>query len=149
MRAPYQVLVIPYRRRAGGLEYAVLKRKDSGSWQFVAGGGEADEQPIEAAHREVREEIGLKAQSALLALDSTTSIPKSRFHTASAWGDDVFIIPEHSFALDVGSSKLSLSKEHTELRWVPYVEARALLKWDSNRTALWELRERLRSETST
>jgi len=36
------------------------------------------------------------------------------------------------------------SEQHTECRWVSYEEAARLLRWDSNRTALWELNERLR-----
>jgi hypothetical protein len=39
-RAPFQVLVIPFRRSADGeLEFCLLKRSDMGIWQFVAGGG--------------------------------------------------------------------------------------------------------------
>ena len=43
-RAPFQVLVIPYRYCTdGSLEYCLLKRTDMGIWQFVAGGGETGE----------------------------------------------------------------------------------------------------------
>jgi broad specificity phosphatase PhoE len=38
---------------------------------------------------------------------------------------------------------ITLSREHTDYRWVAYAEAARLLRWDSNRTALWELNERL------
>lgn len=37
-----------------------------------------------------------------------------------------------------------LSSEHKEYRWVEYDEAMRLLKYDSNKTALWELNERLK-----
>ena len=37
-----------------------------------------------------------------------------------------------------------LSSEHKEYRWVKYDEAMRLLKYDSNKTALWELNERLK-----
>jgi len=40
MRAPFQVLVIPYRSMASALEFAVLKRSGANDWQFVAGGGD-------------------------------------------------------------------------------------------------------------
>jgi dATP pyrophosphohydrolase len=36
------------------------------------------------------------------------------------------------------------SREHTSYRWLSYDEAARLLRWDSNKTALWELNERLR-----
>jgi dATP pyrophosphohydrolase len=72
-------------------------------------------------------------------------VPKNCFAAAAAWGPDVYVIPEYCFALDVGSCALTLSSEHTDLRWVSYGEASSLLRWDSNRNALWELNERLKA----
>jgi dATP pyrophosphohydrolase len=144
MRAPFQVLVIPFRRTAAGLEFAVLKRSDAGWWQFVAGGGEDDESPAQSAARETAEEIGLAASGRLLRLDSMATVPKSAFPTAAvAWGENVYVIPEYAFAIDAGEAALVLSGEHTEARWVSYEQARCLLRWDSNRNALWELKQRL------
>jgi len=39
---------------------------------------------------------------------------------------------------------IAISPEHTSYRWLSYDEAARLLRWDSNKTALWELNERLR-----
>lgn len=142
MRAPFQVLVIPFRHRAKGVEFAVLKRSDADCWQFVSGGGDEGETPIQAAGRETCEETGLQGQ--VFPLDSIASIPKDCFAGAESWGDDVFVIPEHCFAVDAGDSTIILSGEHTECRWLGYKQAFSLLKWDSNRTALWELNERLK-----
>ena len=141
MRAPFQVLVIPYRRHAGCYEFAVLRRADLGWWHFVAGGGEDQETPLQAARRETREEIGLDGD--LTPLDCVTSVPKDGFADAEFWGPDLYVIPEHAFALDVGGREITLSPEHNELRWLSYEEARQAVKWDGNRTALWELQERL------
>ena len=38
---------------------------------------------------------------------------------------------------------LELSQEHTEYEWVDYKTALKRLRYDSNKTALWELNERL------
>jgi dihydroneopterin triphosphate diphosphatase len=38
---------------------------------------------------------------------------------------------------------LTLSDKHDEFRWLAYEQAQDLLKWDSNKTAIWELNERL------
>ena len=70
MRAPFQILVIPCRRGSTGPEFAVLKRSDADCWQFVAGGGDDSETPIQAAQRETQEEIGITGQ--VIQLDSTT-----------------------------------------------------------------------------
>jgi dATP pyrophosphohydrolase len=141
MRASFQVLVIPFRRTAAGPEFAVLRRRDAGWWQFVAGGGEDAETPDDAAKRETAEELGVAAE--VVRLDSIATVPKDCFVAADSWSEDICVIPEYSFAVDVGESVVTLSDEHTDLRWLPYEEARSLLKWDSNRNALWELNERL------
>lgn len=142
MRAPFQVLAIPFRRTATGLEFAVLKRSDADYWQFVAGGGEDSETPVAAAQRESMEEVGISGE--VIELDSLSTIPKDCLAASDSWGEDVYVIPEHCFAIDAGSSDLSLSFEHTEFLWLSYGRAERLLKWDSNRNALWELNERLR-----
>jgi len=144
MRAPFQVLVILYRRTRDGLRFGVLRRADAGWWQFVSGGGEDNESPLQAAVRETREEVGILADGSLLALDSKATIPKACFPAAASWGPDVYVVPEHCFAVEVGDRELLLSGEHTEARWLSYEQAASLLKWDSNRNALWELNERLR-----
>ena len=149
MRAPFQILVLPYRRTPTGFEYAIVKRSDAGWWQFVAGGGEVGESPLEAALRETEEEIGVHPNAPLLELDSKTTVPKVVFGAAESWGNDVFVIPEHCFAANVGSHEIRLSGEHNEFQWVDYQTAREKLKWDSNRCALWELNERLKREQSS
>ena len=45
--------------------------------------------------------------------------------------------------VDVKDKKLVLSSEHTEIKWLKYEDAVAILKFDSNKTALYELNERL------
>ena len=39
---------------------------------------------------------------------------------------------------------LTLSAEHTAMRWLPYPEALDLTHFEDNRVALWELDRRLR-----
>ncbi|MFP4380755.1 MAG: NUDIX hydrolase [Candidatus Sumerlaeia bacterium] len=141
MRAPFQVLVIPFRRKADCLQYCLLRRSDAGYWQFVAGGGDDAETPVEAAGRETREEIGITGE--MIPLDSMCMVSRECFAGNAAWGPDVFVIPEHCFAVDAGREKIRLSAEHSSFQWLAYPEAAALLKWDSNRTALWELNKRL------
>lgn len=143
MRAPFQILVIPFRRRATGAEYAILRRSDAGWWQFVAGGGEDDETPIQAARRETREELGVSDTREWIALDSMNTVPKDSFAASDSWDPNLYVVPEHCFGVDTGDQNLRVSEEHTEFRWVQYDEACRMLRWDSNRNALWELNERL------
>ena len=40
MRAPFQILAIPYQIVDGSPLYCVFHRADHDQWQFIAGGGE-------------------------------------------------------------------------------------------------------------
>src|SRR5262245_65988597 len=83
-RAPFQVLVFPYRKISDdAYEYALLKRSDAGWWQAIAGGGENNEKPLEAAKREAYEETGIPADADFLLLDTIISIPVLAFKDSS------------------------------------------------------------------
>jgi dATP pyrophosphohydrolase len=143
-RAPFQVLVLPYRiGRNGALEYALLRRSDLDVWQGIAGGGEDDETPDAAARREATEEAGLPIDAPLLPLDATGSIPAHHFAAATEWGASVVSIPEYAFGIDAGASVISLSDEHGELAWLGFTDALERFEWESNRAALRELHRRL------
>ena len=146
MRAPFQILVVPYRNKPSGHEYVILRRTDAKYWQFVAGAGEDTETPLEAAKRETEEEIGMSKTADYIRLDSKNTVPKENFAAASSWDPDLYVIPEYCFAVDVDSREIVLSIEHTEFQWVDYITARKKLHWDSNKNALWELNERLKKQ---
>ena len=59
------------------------------------------------------------------------------------WGKECFVIPEYAFAVRVADTFLQLSHEHTEYKWLTYSEAQTVLRYDSNKTALWELNRRI------
>jgi len=143
-RAPFQVLVFPFRFEDGEPRYAVFRRSDAGFWQAIAGGGEDRETPVEAAHREAQEEAGIPLAASLLPLQASFTVPVTEFREGYRWGEDLFVVPVHCFGLRVDRPALALSHEHTEYRWLPYAEAAALLHFDGDRTALWELDRRVR-----
>jgi dihydroneopterin triphosphate diphosphatase len=142
-RAPFQVLVLPFRVEDDGqVSYAVFRRADAGYWQWIAGGGEDDESPVEAAKREADEEAGIGRSCPLVELSSCNTVPVEGI-SGFLWGSDVLVVPEHCFGIEAQHRELRLSQEHTEFRWVDYETARQMLHWDSNRNALWELNHRL------
>ena len=140
-RAPYQVLVIPYRRVESSIEVAVFHRTDYDVWQFVSGGGEQGESPLDAARREGQEEACIPATTSYLALDSIASVPACWFPAWAEWPQDILVIPEHAFAVEVADCQHS--DEHSDMRWCSVHAAMTLVRFDSNRNALWELHERL------
>ena len=148
MRAPFQILAIPFRLEPT-LQYCVLHRSDIDQYQFVAGGGENDETPIDAAAREIYEETSVKAAH-IVSLTSMSYIPAnviSKKHR-DFWSPDTIVIPEYTFGFEC-TSEILLSSEHTGLAWMSYEDAIARLTWDSNKTALYELNCRLLNILST
>jgi dATP pyrophosphohydrolase len=142
-RAPFQVLVLPYREMADRTEYAVFRRADAGYWQFIAGGGEDSESPIEAAKREANEEAGIAGDAHIFHLDSQNTVPVLELAGSLRWGPELLVVPEFTFAARVGDRQLRTGPEHTEYRWVDYETCREMLHWHSNRNALVELHHRI------
>jgi dihydroneopterin triphosphate diphosphatase len=145
VRAPFNVLVVPFIRQSGSRAlYCVLRRADEGWWQWISGGGESDETPVEAALRETAEETGINGH--LFPLNSQARVPVSAFAARALWPRDLYVIPEYHFAVEASSVAVTLSREHSEMRWAGYEEAYDLLRWQSNQIALWELSERLQKD---
>jgi len=140
-RAPFQILVLPYRHSNAGIEYLVLHRSDADIWQAVAGGGEQGETALQAAKRECVEELGSEGED-WIPLDTVSSIRKTLFNGNELWVDHPYVIPEYTFGMHLPGDPV-LSPEHDNHRWVRYDEAQELFSYDSNRTALWELNQRL------
>lgn len=126
--------------------FCILRRADSSYWQFIAGGGENGETPIEAAKRETFEEIGVEPkniqQLTCIAYVPAEVIAKNK---RQHWDKNTFVIPEYSFAFECDLEP-TLSNEHTEYKWLTYDEARKLLKWDSNKVAMYEIKTLLENK---
>lgn len=146
MREPYQILSIPYRIVDGTPLFCIFLRADSNYWQFIAGGGENRETPIEAAIRETIEEIGVEPknikQLTCIAYVPAEVIAESR---RQHWNKNTYVIPEYSFAFECDLEPV-LSNEHSEYKWLTYDEARKLLKWDSNKVAMCEIKTLLENK---
>ncbi len=146
-RAPFQVLVYPYRQTGQNQwEFAIFKRADEGFWQAIAGGGEGNETPLQAARREAFEEAGILPTAEFMCLDTIESIPVTGFAESPAWGEQIYVIPQHCFGVHLISPELTLSEEHSEYAWLGYEQARQCIRFDGNKTALWELHQRLKGQ---
>lgn len=147
MREPHNVVVLVFR---GGLDldapmFCVFRRSDDGHWQPVQGGVEHGETPVEAARRETAEEAGLTVVDQLHELDMVSAVPRTHFAANEYWPSDVYVVRKHYFALGLGDQgRITLSDEHSEFTWVSYDDAQAILTYDDDRTALWELSQRIR-----
>lgn len=144
MRQPYETLIFPYKKENEEYKFAIFLRDNMKVWQGICGGGEEGETILETAKRETFEESGLRTDSKFIQLDTTTTIPVIAITGEFSWGEDVYIVKEYCFGVNAENQEIKLSGEHSEYKWLNYEEARKLLKWDSDKTALWELNERLK-----
>lgn len=143
MRLPKQVLVIPFKKDIDGtLKYCIFKRNDLNVHQFIAGGMEDFDETIESAvKREFFEETGIDAEeNNFFKLEEECMIPVVNIVKDFLWGENVFYAKEYAFGVCLDDKyKINLSSEHKDFAWLTYDEARKLLKYDSNKSALWEL----------
>ncbi len=141
MRQPHQILAFPYKRdKNGELLYAIFCRTGKTErWQGIAGGVEENESFIEACKREANEEANISYDAKVIELESISTMPVVNVTKEFLWGENVGLIYEHCFGIDAQNEELKLSHEHTKMKWLSYEEAKKVLKWDSNKNALWEL----------
>ena len=114
-------------------------------WQWISGGMEDfDKNLIDTAKRELYEETGIKDKVVIENLEIVTKIPVVNVVGDFIWGKDVFYSEEYGLTVNISGQEINLSNEHEEHRWVNYDQAQELLKYDSNKSALWELNEKLK-----
>jgi dATP pyrophosphohydrolase len=98
---------------------------------------------LQAARREASEEGGLPLLSKIIELDSMCTVPANIFRDWKKWPPGTYVVKEYAFGIEADESTIILSDEHTEFKWCSFNLALESLKWDSNKTALWELSQRL------
>ena len=141
MRKPRNVLVFLYRYN-NGIEYCIFYRNKEKFYQGLSGGVEDNEELADTVKREVYEETGIKVNN-IMKLDTISSIPGINVSKIFNYKNNIYVVYEYVFGIKINNEKIKISDEHKEYKWVSFDEAIKLLKYDSNKTALYELNERL------
>ena len=144
-RQPKQVHIFLYRNREKRFEYAIFQRADLPfCWQGVCGGLEDDETEEEGARRELFEEAGIEEKLPLYRLESISYLPSNIFSVKAQeiWGNNVVVVPMYFFVMPFDGT-IKLSHEHTAIKWLSYEEAYKLVYYTDQKTALYELNEKL------
>ncbi len=146
-RQAKQVHIYLYKELAKGkFEYAIFQRSDNALWwQGISGGLEAGESIEEAARREIFEEAGIHVTGPLSRLDTICSLPAYIFQARDRehWPENLYVVPLYFFAVAY-EGPIRLSEEHSDVKWLPYEEAEKLVYFHDQKTALWELDQRLK-----
>lgn len=128
---------VVYRKRAEGVEVAIIKVGPVVRWQLPKGIVDEGETPEQAAIREVREETGLNAkiESALETIEywyvSGGKTGKVRYHK--------FV---HFYLMKYRSGKTDdHDHEVVDARWVPIVDAIRMLSFKSERELVEKAKE--------
>lgn len=136
-----QIELFLYKSPATGERlFLLLKRipEKGGFWQPITGGAEMQEEIVDCLKREAREETGVYQINEVIDT-------KYQFDFSDHGHD----YTEYVYGGEVGTSQeITLSREHTEYRWVTAAEAFSLLKWPGNKEGLTRLLERLNVKDS-
>lgn len=125
-----QVNVVVCRYNNKKIEVLILKRtkKRGGFWQAITGGVHIGESLIDAATREIKEELAL----------SVPNIKYTNFFH-SFMGNDDYILHEYVYTILISkknSLKIKISEEHEEYKWVDKKTALSYLKFENNKKAI-------------
>ncbi|MBD2810242.1 dihydroneopterin triphosphate diphosphatase [Xenorhabdus sp. Vera] len=138
-KRPESVLVMIYA--FDSKRVLMLQRRDDPEfWQSVTGSLEEGEKPLEAALREVQEEIGIDITKENLELiDCQRSLYYEIFpHLRHRYASGVTRNKEHWFSLALPEERMILLTEHLAYQWLVAEEAAELTKSWSNRQAIEE-----------
>jgi dihydroneopterin triphosphate diphosphatase len=136
---PVSVLVVIFAQDSGRV--LMLQRRDDESfWQSVTGSLEAGETPLQAAQREVQEELAIDVVTEQLLLeDCHKQIEFEIFpHYRHRYVPGTTHNREHWFRLALPTEREVILSEHLAARWLTPADAAALTKSWSNRQAIEE-----------
>ena len=132
-----------FRETENAIEFLLLKRAEDqiypAVWQMVSGKIKENEKAFETSLRELKEETNLTPLKMWIA-------PKvNSFYSSQT--DSICLIPV--FAVQVKkNSKVIISNEHSEYKWVTSDEAKRFLAWDGQRKAVDLIEEYFLNEKS-
>jgi 8-oxo-dGTP diphosphatase len=101
----------------------------SGKWNGLGGKCEADESPLDTAHREILEEAGLDIAPGKFKALGVLQFPNFKPHKSEDWLAFVFCVE-----IDMATSRLALKKNpEGRLEWISCDQVLALNLWEGDR----------------
>lgn len=133
-----------FRKVENNIEFLLIKRADDdelfpGLWQMVTGSINEDEKAYETAIREIKEETGLTILKLWVAPNVNSFYNQTK--------DVMSMIPVFAALVDV-NSKIVLSNEHSDYKWVDINEAKKMLAWNGQRKSVDTIHQYFTEEIS-
>jgi predicted NUDIX family NTP pyrophosphohydrolase len=130
--------LLVYRRSGSGIEVLLghpggpfWARRDAGAWSIPKGEHDADEEPLSAARRELREELGLEPPDSPVSDLGTTRLKSGKMIRAFAVEGEVdpaAIVPaEFELEWPPKSGRIARFPELDRVEWFSLDEARSRL----------------------
>jgi 8-oxo-dGTP pyrophosphatase MutT (NUDIX family) len=132
-------MVVVRRPGRDGAEYLVLLRSAArhGYWNLVAGGVEWDEDPVDAAARELREETGLGAGVVDLGLTTSYATAGEPEELRLRFPPGTTHVSLHACLAEAPAGwEPVLDEEHVDHRWLAVDDAVELVFWPEPKQAL-------------
>lgn len=134
-----------FRQVENDIEFLLIKRSDDdelfpGLWQMVTGSINEGEKAYETALREIQEETGLVPLKFWIAPNVNSFYNQIK--------DVINFIPVFA-ALVEKNSKVILSNEHSDYKWVQYDEAVKMLVWKGQRNSVDTIHQYFTKEISS
>ena len=141
-KTPISALILIH---TSDLQVLIMERADKADyWQSVTGSLEAEETPLNAAIREVREETGLDATQYNFQDWEMSNIYEIYEHWRYRYAPEVIHNTEHLFGLELAKPVpiILAPDEHVQYEWVDWREAaKRVFSW-TNVDAITKLGER-------
>lgn len=132
-----------FRKTKNGIEFLLLKRSEAeiypGLWQMVSGKIRKGEEAYKTALREVKEETGLVPKKFWVAPNVNSFYYPEK--------DYISLLPVFAALVD-SKSKVKISNEHSEYKWVKPSKAKKMLAWEGQRKSVDIIKEYFTKEIS-
>ncbi len=137
MKTQDTLQVIIFRKVQTDYEFLLLKRipEKGGFWQPISARIEKDENPLEGARRELKEETGIS--------DTKKVIEVCTFPNGQGEGKDYVFAFEVTQEIEIDLNS-NIYPEHDEFKWCNFKDAYEIAKWPQYKEALKKLKEILK-----
>jgi 8-oxo-dGTP diphosphatase len=135
VKAGDSVLMIHRNTGSRSEERGTAARADyhEGKWNGLGGKLEADESPLEAAMRELREEAGLDLPAEAFHPLGTLTFPNFKAHKSEDWIVFVFVARLDSRPALAGEERGVVHAPEGDLHWIPERDLLSLSLWEGDR----------------